>query len=131
MAGRKKLINNTGNDLEVKLVIRKGDHPDQTAGTKNVNLPAPTKENEDNFKWVEYGDDINIYLNGLEVSILIGKNEVKLKNIVAERGKMLDNELNTKDTIEFSYDDTTHSIFIATSNSTDETHMMIDEKPGA
>ncbi len=123
MAGRKKLINNTGKDLKVILVIRKGDHPDDTAGTLNVDLSAGT-ENESgeaqNSRWVEYGDDVNIYLNGIEVELFINGISINQRRIVLERGIGLDNDLNTNDTIEFLFDDYASNILITTSNTGDQ-----------
>jgi hypothetical protein len=113
MAGKKNLINRTGKDLKVTLVVRKGDHPDETDGTVNVELSGGSEK----IKLVEYGDEVNIYLNGLEIELNSDGKKVNQKRIISERGKGLDDDLNTNDTIVFLYDEEMSSIHIATYNS--------------
>lgn len=119
MAGVKELINRTGNELKVTLIVRKGDSPSKTAGTVEVDLgPEQTGDDrgtDDSHKTVAYGDDTNIYLNGFEVQMIVNGSAVGEKRITVDRGSDLDNALNTHDTIEFLYDG--KSILISATNS--------------
>lgn len=107
MAGQKTLINRTGSELKVVLMVRRGDHPSETAGTVNVTLAAgpDEKTGEDNsVQNVSYGNDVDIFLNGFEATISTDGAEIVQRSVVAERGSKLDNILNTNDTIDFLYD---------------------------
>jgi hypothetical protein len=107
MAGMKKLINKTGNDLRITLIVRKGDQPDENAGTVDVYLAAGPDEQtgEDKSKQdVTYGDDVDIYLNGIETIMIENGSALGKREIVVKRGSALDNQLNTSETIEFLYD---------------------------
>ena len=102
----KKLINKTGHDLEATLIIRKCDHPTDTAGTVEVKLPPCTYEARDDGSTivVPYGNDEDIFLNGIEARLNLGGKSVANRRVVLERGTPLDNLLNTNNTIEFFYD---------------------------
>lgn len=118
MAGMKKLINRTKSDLKVTLVVRAGDQPDKTAGTVDVKLAAgPDEESgkDDSVQNVSYGNDVDIYLNGIETQMIKDGSAVGERQLVIERGSKLDNALNTNDTIEFLYDG--KSILISATNS--------------
>jgi len=109
MAPQKTLINRTGYPLDVVLIVRKGDHPSQTAGTVNVQLPAgpdheDMKADERSVQTVTYGNATNIYLNGLELNLEAEGATQSRRRVVAERGMELDNALNMFDTIEFRFD---------------------------
>jgi hypothetical protein len=107
MAGMKKLINRTGKDLKVTLIVRQGDHPSNTAGTVEVDLPAgPDSESgkDDSVQDVRYGNDVDIYLNGIDIALIADGASVGERQIVVERSSGLDNALNTNDTIEFLFD---------------------------
>jgi hypothetical protein len=118
MAGMKKLINRTGKDLKVVLTVRKGDHPLNTAGTVEVELSASkgTTGIDARVKDVSYGNDVDIYLNGIETSLIFKGDILDQRQIVVERGKGLDNALNTNDTIEFLFDG--KQVLISATNST-------------
>ena len=105
----KKLINKTGHDLEATLIIRKCDHPTDTAGTVEVKLPPCTYEARDDGSTivVPYGNDEDIFLNGIEARLNLGGKSVANRRVVLERGTPLDNLLNTNNTIEFFYDNNT------------------------
>jgi hypothetical protein len=121
MAGVKKLINRTGNDLKVTLTVREGDTPSQTAGTVEVELAAGRDKAtglDTSRQVVAYGDDTNIYLNGIETQMIVKGSAVGERRIVVTRGSGLDNALNTNDTIEFLYDG--KSILISATNSGDK-----------
>jgi hypothetical protein len=107
MSGHKKLINRTGKEVNLVLFVRKGDLSSQTAGSVNVTLaPGPDKETGEYMteQVVTYGDDVDIYLNGLEVTLTSNGQEVTRSNFVAERGSKLDRILNMNDTIDFRFD---------------------------
>jgi hypothetical protein len=118
MAGMKKLINRTGSDLKVTLVVRAGDQPDQTAGSVEVDMAAgPDKKSgkDGSVQNVSYGNDVDIYLNGIETRMIHDGSAIGERRVVIERGSKLDNALNTNDTIEFLYDG--KSILISATNS--------------
>ncbi len=112
MAGMKKLINRTGKDLKVTLVVREGDQPNKTAGSVDVDLAAGEEGSVQN---VSYGNDVDIYLNGIETSMIEDGAAIGERRIVIERGSELDNDLNRNDTIEFLYDG--KAILISATNS--------------
>ncbi len=121
MAGVKKLINRTGNDLRVILTVREGESPSQTAGTVEVDLAAGRDEEtgvDMSRQIVTYGDETNIYLNGIETQMIVKGAAVGERRLVVIRGSGLDNALNTNDTIEFLYDG--KSILISATNSSDK-----------
>jgi len=118
MAGMKKLINRTGNELKVTLIVRQGDHPTQTSGTVDVDLAAGRDEasgKDESVQDVPYGNDVDIYLNGIETTMIAHGSAIGQRQVVVERGSKLDDALNTHDTIEFLYDG--KSILISATNS--------------
>jgi hypothetical protein len=121
MAGIKTLINRTGNDLEVTLIVRKGDQPRGSSGTVDVHLTAGPDEHtgEDRSRQVvAYGNDVDIYLNGIETTLIENGSAIGKRELVVERGSTFDNQLNTNDTIEFLYDG--HKVLVSASNSKEE-----------
>src|SRR5262249_35415467 len=117
VAGMKKLINRTGHELRVSLVVRRGDHPTETAGTVDVILVAGPDEASggESVQDVTYGNDVNIYLNGIETTLIVDGSAIGQRRMVVERGSELDTELNTNDTIEFLYDG--KAVLISATNS--------------
>lgn len=118
----KTLINRTGHHLKVTLNVRKGDHPDDNAGTVDVSLGVlpPSSEvttlaGDASVQDVTYGNDVDIYLNGLTATMIADGSGVGRRDVVVERGSPLDNELNTNDTIEFSFDG--EAILVSATNS--------------
>lgn len=125
MAGMKKLINRTGNELKVTLIVRRGDHPSETAGTVDVDLAAGPNDASGEDKSVQdvsYGDDVNIYLNGIETTMIEDGSAVGKRELVVKRGSEVDNALNTHDTIEFLYDGNT--VLISATNSSDKPYLF-------
>ena len=121
MAGMKKLINRTGKELRVTLVVRQGDDPDKTAGSVQVALMAgpDSDAGEDaSIQDVSYGNDVDIYLNGIETTLISNGSTVCERQIVIVRGSGLDRALNTNDTIEFLFDGKT--VLISATNSDDK-----------
>jgi hypothetical protein len=109
MAPHKTLINRTGHPLDVTLIVRKGDHPTETAESVDVQLPPGPDDDgmrpeERSVQTVTYGNSVNIYLNGLELTFAADGQRRSIRRVVAERGKPLDNALNMFDTIEFRFD---------------------------
>lgn len=119
MAGRKTLINMTGHELRVTLIIRKGDHPDDNAGTVDVQLMAGQDLSR---QVVTYGNDDDIYLNGIETLLISHGSAIGKRELVVKRGLPLDDQLNTHDTIEFLYDGT--QVLVSVTNSTDKPHIF-------
>jgi hypothetical protein len=118
MAGMKTLINRTGHELRVTLVVRKGDHPEGNAGTVDVQLAAGADDGTGDDKSqqeVTYGDDVDIYLNGIETLLISHGSAIGKREVVIERGSPLDDQLNTHDTIEFLYDG--KQVLVSASNS--------------
>jgi hypothetical protein len=121
MAGMKKLINRTGNELKVKLIVRRSNHTTETAGTVDLDLAAgpDNASGEDRSEQdVTYGNDLDIYLNGIETTMIVDGSAVGKRQVVVERGSEIDKELNTNDTIEFLFDG--ESILISATNSGEE-----------
>ncbi len=107
----KTLINRTGHQLKVTLIVRKGDHPDDNAGTVDVTLgvraPSPgvtTLADDASVQDIAYGNSVDIYLNGLTATMIADGSGVGRRDVVVHRGSQLDNELNMNDTIVFSFD---------------------------
>jgi hypothetical protein len=113
----KTLINRTGNELRLTLIVRKGDHPDQTAETVDVELGAGADAVHDtapadgksararpSVQEVTYGNDVDIYLSGITATMIQDGSGIGRREVALERGSALDLELNTNDTIEFIYD---------------------------
>jgi hypothetical protein len=114
----KTLINRTGGDLKVVLIVRKGDHPSDTAGSVVVELAAGSDQEtgeEDLMQRVSYGNDTDIFLNGLELTMQAKGAETTSRSVVAVRGSKLDRILNTNDTIDFRYDG--QNVLFSASNS--------------
>ena len=121
MAGMKKLINRTGKELKVTLVVRQGDDPDKTAGNVEVTLmPGPDGDTgkDASVRDVSYGNDVDIYLNGIETTLISKGSAVGERRIAIVRGSGLDRALNTNDTIEFLFDGKT--VLISATNSDDK-----------
>ena len=104
----KTLINRTGNDLKVTLVVRNGETPGTDFGTVDVHLAAATAgsaaEAGGSCQQVQYGDDTDVYLNGIEMVLIKDGAGIGKREVVVERGSSLDDRLNTRDTIEFLFD---------------------------
>ncbi|MBV8633110.1 MAG: hypothetical protein JO002_01345 [Burkholderiaceae bacterium] len=93
MSGRKTIINNTPRDVSVTLAIRAGDNPANSAGRQTVTIKAHSQTQ------VTYGNDSNIYLNGLSV-VAVGSDGVfGEQEFVVTRGAAIDNLLNMNSVI--------------------------------
>jgi hypothetical protein len=92
MAG--KTFNNFSHkDLGVTLFVRQSEDPANNAGQERFDLDSGEG------KYVSYGDDANIYLNGITVaSVSDGAMQME-REFVVKRGSDLDNQLNMNDTV--------------------------------
>ena len=97
MAGRKLFTNRSQYGMNVSLVVRRSDDPRNTAGTKDFFL----KSNES--QWQEYGNNIDIYLNGIKLAAVFNGAMIGQQYIVILRGSPLDNELNMFNGVDFGY----------------------------
>nr|MCH9682695.1 hypothetical protein [Deltaproteobacteria bacterium] len=89
-------INDTKYSLKVQLYVRKGPHPWEQAPSTEFQLAAGARESHD------YGNNDNIYLNGIGFFVDQGDSVLSQQRFVAVRGKEFDNLLNMNDTIVFS-----------------------------
>jgi hypothetical protein len=98
----KLFINNIGRPLQVQLLVRKGDDLFTDAAPVNFELGTGAGRDKygsaDNSRLVTYGNEVDIYLNGMSVNDDNGR-QVLFK--VLQRGVELDDQLNTNNTIEF------------------------------
>jgi hypothetical protein len=95
--GRKVFTNNTQYGLNVTLVIRKSADPRDEAGTKSFALARNQSSTQ------EYGDSINIYLNGIKLAAVLNGELIGQQYIVITRGSDLDNRLNMNNGVDFGY----------------------------
>ncbi len=93
MAGQKTFVNNTGRDISVTLSIRAGDNPANTAGQQTIAVAANSSAQ------VTYGNDSNIYLNGLSVVAVGADGVFGEQDFVVTRGAPIDDLLNMNSVI--------------------------------
>ena len=99
MASEKIFTNNTPHDLQVKLRVRRGEDPRETA--ENLDFPLRAQQSQ----WIRYGNEIDIYLNGIHAEASLADGSViELNELVTQRGSRLDDQLNTNDAIDFTFD---------------------------
>src|SRR5688572_30539250 len=106
MAGRKLFTNISPYRSDVTLIVRRSEDPRNTAGTKEFSL-EPRQSS-----WQEYGDNVNIYLNGIKLVSMFKGEIIGQQHIVIVRGSDLDNQLNTKNAVDFTFSN--GSILIST-----------------
>ena len=94
-ASRKLLTNKTNYPLNVVLVIRAGGDPRNQAGTVDIHLLAH------HAQWVEYGDNHNIYLNGVRVFTAHDGERLGGEYIIIDRSSYLDDVLNRNNALDF------------------------------
>jgi hypothetical protein len=97
MAGRKIFTNATPYKMNVTLVIRKSADPRDQAGTKDFSLSTGESS------WQEYGNSVDIYLNGVKLAAYFNGELVGQQYIVIVRGSPLDNQLNMKNGVDFGF----------------------------
>lgn len=98
MAGRKFFTNRTPYLLAVTLVVRASEDPRNQAGIKDFMLGAHES------RWEEYGNNIDIYLNGIKLAATYSGQMVAQQYIVILRGSPLDNQLNMRNAVDFGYE---------------------------
>lgn len=101
MSGNKTLENRTGMDLSVVLTVRKGSDPSDTWKTVSAGL------GDGDSKTVDYGNDENPYLNGIEVNGVDGGELLSTRAVTSQRGTEVDDGLNTNDTVVVTRDGAT------------------------
>jgi hypothetical protein len=96
MAGRKLFVNGTPNTLTATIAIRMGDNPANSAGKQTFTL------NPGQQSWITYGNDSNIYMNGISVVTIANGAVIGEQEFVVQRGGNLDNMLNKSNVIQFN-----------------------------
>lgn len=104
MAGRKLFTNQSPYGMSVTLVIRKSSDPRHQAGTKDFYLNARQSQ------WQEYGDNIDIYLNGINLAAAFNGQMLGQQYVVITRGSSLDNQLNMRNGVDFGFENQTFYI---------------------
>jgi hypothetical protein len=104
MAGRKLFTNQSPHSMSVTLVVRQSEDPRNQAGTKEFQLPARQSQ------WQEYGDNIDIYLNGIKLVAVFNGQLLGQQYIVITRGSPPDNDLNTRNGVDFGYANNTFNV---------------------
>jgi hypothetical protein len=94
MAGRKLFTNRSNYQLAVTLQVRASADPGDTAGAREFAL-APGES-----RWEEYGNEIDIYLNGLDLSAVSAGALIAQQHVVVTRGSPLDDQLNTRNAVD-------------------------------
>lgn len=97
MAGRKLFTNASPYSMVITLVIRASEDPRNQAGTKEFVL------NPGQSQWQDYGDNINIYLNGIKLAAMFNGQLLAQQYVVIVRGSPLDNELNMRNGVDFNF----------------------------
>lgn len=97
MAGRKLFTNRTPYNLEVSLRVRASEDPRNNAGTVDFDMASLQS------KWQEYGNNVDIYLNGINlVAVFDGQIQAQ-QYLVVTRGSQLDNQLNMNNGVDFGF----------------------------
>ena len=97
MAGYKLFTNQSPYEMSVTLVIRKSEDPRDQAGTKDFSL------NSRESQWQEYGNNVDIYLNGIKLAAVFNGKMLGQQYIVITRGSPLDNQLNMNNGVDFGF----------------------------
>ncbi len=97
MPGRKYFSNLSPYPLVVTLAIRKSDDPRNQAGTKEFSLPLRGQA------WEDYGNNVDIYLNGINLVAISNGAVLGQQYVVIVRGSPLDNELNRFNAVDFNF----------------------------
>jgi hypothetical protein len=101
MAGRKLFTNQSPYGMNVTLVVRANADPRNTAGTKEFYL------NGNQSQWQEYGNNIDVFLNGIKLTAVFNGQMLGQQYIVITRGSPLDDQLNTRNGVDFGFDKNT------------------------
>lgn len=104
MAGRKLFTNIGPHTLAVTLVVRASEDPRNQAGTKEFSLGPHHSQ------WQEYGNNVDIYLNGIKLVALFNGQMQGQQYIVIDRGSTLDDQLNTRNGVDFFFTNGTFNL---------------------
>lgn len=96
MAG-KIFINQTQKSIRVTLFVRASENPANNAGQQRFDLSAGQSQ------YVPYGDNINIYLNGISLASVSDGALIGEQEFVITRGSPLDNQLNMNSVVNISF----------------------------
>lgn len=110
MAGRKLFVNNSGNELDITIFVRQGPDPHDHANNQDVTLVPRGSQD------VVYGNDVNIYLNGFQVSAIANGDIIFTRHIVVDRGSPLDSQLNMNNTVTFTIPSGVQDVLLTASN---------------
>lgn len=91
----KNLVNKSGSDLLVALLVRKGSTPGTLLDTVRIKVPAGQTVR------ATYGDDADPYLDGINVTFEQTGSTANQKQVVTSRGSAWDDLLNGNDTLTF------------------------------
>lgn len=95
MAGRKLFTNNSPYGMAVTLLVRASEDPRNQAGSEEFFLESRQS------RWHEYGNHIDIYLNGINLVATTNGEIVGQQRVVITRGSALDDALNTRNAVDF------------------------------
>ncbi len=98
MAGRKLFTNTSPHSIHVTLLVRASEDPRNQAGTTEFMLRPGESQ------WQEYGNNIDIYLNGIKLAAVFNGQMSGEQHIVIQRGSSLDDQLNTRNAVDFRYE---------------------------
>jgi hypothetical protein len=104
MAGRKLFTNQSPYGMGVTLIIRASSDPRNQAGTKEFYLEARQSQ------WQEYGNNVDIYLNGIKLVAAFKGQMIGQQYIVIDRGSSLDNQLNMRNGVDFGFANDTFNV---------------------
>lgn len=99
MAGRKLFTNTSSYGMTVTLLVRASEDPRNQAGSVEFWL------DQRQSTWQDYGDAVNIYLNGFELAANLPGDIYAKQSIVVKRGSRLDDELNMFNAVDFGVSD--------------------------
>ena len=97
MAGKKLFTNRSNVTIAVTLVIRAREDPRNQAGTQDFTLGPAESQGQ------TYGNNMDIYLNGVKLAAIENGDVTCKQQIVIVRGSPLDNELNTRNAVDFTF----------------------------
>ncbi len=95
MAGRKLFTNRSPRGMNVTLIVRASADPRNTAGTESFYL------NPGQSEWHDYGNTIDIYLNGIKLIAAVDGDMMSQQYVVIIRGSPLDDALNRNNGVDF------------------------------
>lgn len=98
MAGNKLFTNQSPYGMGITLIVRAGEDPRNTEGNKEFYL------NPSQSQWQDYGNDVDVYLNGIKLVAVFNGQMLGQQYVVITRGSPLDDDLNTRNGVDFGFD---------------------------